>query len=299
MMFLERSAMKNLYLLTLLFLNPPAKEVTVLDILQSTENPPIVSFEEKVSFLEADEVVYAAASVNIRTAPNVDGEKVSTASLNQEIHRIGIGSNGWSQIIYEDKICYMNSRYLSNEKIEIIGKPLEAVPLGTSSQTGIIGGEGNVDAGLLSLAQNYFSKIPRNVVNFLEASEVHIYITDTNLADRFFAGQYSSVMGCTVYAEKNIYIEDRNSAVKSSIIHETGHIIDYLCGWASSSAEFQDCYILEKDSFVEVGKQDNNNTSSISEFFAEVWNQIVLHPESCRASAPGSYEYVLNVMNGL
>lgn len=82
-------------------------------MLQSTENPPIVSFEEKVSFLETDEVVYAATSVNIRKAPNADREgEVSTASLNQEIHRIGIGSNGWSQIIYEDKICYINSKYL-------------------------------------------------------------------------------------------------------------------------------------------------------------------------------------------
>lgn len=291
--------MKNLYLLTLLLLSPPPKEVTVLDILQSTENPPIVSFEEKVSFLEVDEIVYAATSVNIRKAPNVDGEKVSTASLNQEIHRVGIGSNGWSQVIYEDKICYINSKYLSNEKIEIMEKPLEAVPLEISSPTGIIGVEGNVDAGLVSLAQNYFSKIPQNVVNFLEANEVHIYITDTNLANRFFAGQYPSVMGCTIYEDKTIYIEDRHSAVKSSIIHETGHMIDYLCGWASSSTEFQDCYASEKDSFVEIGKRDNNSTSSTLEFFAEVWNQVILYPESCRVSAPRSYEYVRNVMNGL
>lgn len=291
--------MKNLYLLTLLLLSQPSEDVTVLDILQSTENPPSVSFEEKVSFSEVDEVLYATTSVNIRKEPNADGEKISTASLNQEIHRIGIGSNGWSKIIYEDNICYMNSKYLSKEKTEIIEKTLEIVPLETSSPTGIIATEGNVDASFVSLAQNYFSKIPQNVVSFLTANGVHIYITDTNLANRFFAGQYSSVMGCTVYAEKNIYIEDRNSAVKSSIIHEIGHMIDYLCGWASSSEEFQNCYISEKDSFVEVGKRDNNNTSSTIEYFAEVWNQIVLHPDTCQASAPRSYEYVLNVINGL
>lgn len=290
--------MKNLYLLTLLFLSSPSEDINVIDILQTTETPPLVSFEEKVSFSEVDEIVYATTSVNIRNKPNVDGEKISVASFNQEIHRIGIGDNGWSQIIYEDNICYINSNYLSKEKIEIIEKPLEVIAL-ESSSTGIIASEGNVDFNLISTAQNYFYKIPQNVVNYLESNGVHIYITDTNLANRFFAGQFSSVMGCTVYAEKNIYIENRSSAVKSSIIHETGHMIDYLCGWASSTEEFNDCYISEKDSFVEVGKQDNNSTSSTIEYFAEVWNQMILYPESCQSSAPRSYEYVKNIINNL
>ncbi len=282
--------MKNLYLLTLLCFNSPSEDINILEILQTTETPPIVSFEEKISFSEVDEIVYTTTSVNIRKKPNVNSEKVSTAPLNQELNRIGIGDNGWSKIIYENNIYYINSKYLSYEKTEI--KP-EIVSIG------IISKEGNVQDKYVSLAQSYFSKIPQNVINYLETNGVQILITDTNLAERFFTGQYSSVMGCTVYGDKTIYIEDRNSAIKSSIIHETGHMIDCLYGWASSSAEFIDCYNSEKDSFVEVGKQDNNSTSSTSEFFAEVWNQSILYPESCKESAPRSYEYVMNIMNGL
>ena len=106
-------------------------------------------------------------------------------------------------------------------------------------------------------------------------------------------------MGCTVYADKTIYLEDRASAITSFIIHETGHILDYLLGWASSSQEFTEYYNSEKDSFVEVGKQDDNSTSSTMEYFAEVWNQSILYPESCKSSAPNSYAYVTRIISNL
>mgnify|MGYP002868186309 CR=1 FL=1 len=78
-----------------------------------------------------------------------------------------------------------------------------------------------------------------------------------------------------------------------------GHIIDYLSNWASETDEFRTIYEEEKGTFVEVGREDNNSISSTTEFFAEVLNQAILYPDSCKKSAPKSYEYVLNIINNL
>lgn len=258
---------------------------------------------KNVNTQNVDEIVYATTSVNIRELPDKNTNKVGTLSYGTSIKRIGILENGWSKVIYDNKECYINSSYLTIEEPKIESNEINNVSNETSNEevvnNGIIQKEGNVKNSFISLGESYFNKLPTNVQNFLKNNDVKFYITDSNLANRFYSGVYSSVMGVTVYGEKTIYMENRNNAIKLSLIHESGHMIDYLTGTPSSSQEFNEIYQEEKDSFIEIGKQDNNSTSSTIEYFAEVFNQAILYPDSCSSSAPRSYAFVMNIINNL
>lgn len=69
-----------------------------------------------VSFREVNETVYAVKNVNIRKGPGTNYEKVGSLKGGESVVRIGIGSNGWSRVIYNDKERYISSNYLTPEE---------------------------------------------------------------------------------------------------------------------------------------------------------------------------------------
>ncbi|MBQ8806442.1 MAG: phosphodiester glycosidase family protein [Bacteroidaceae bacterium] len=69
-----------------------------------------------VTYTEVNETVYAVSTVNIRKGPGTEYDKVGSLSVGDSIVRIGIGSNGWSKVLYNDVECYMFSDYLSTSK---------------------------------------------------------------------------------------------------------------------------------------------------------------------------------------
>ena len=68
------------------------------------------------SYKEVNETVYATSSVNVRTGPSTDYEKVGQLKEGESVTRIGVGDNGWSKVIYKEKECYISSNYLSTTK---------------------------------------------------------------------------------------------------------------------------------------------------------------------------------------
>ncbi len=67
-----------------------------------------------VQYTDVNEVVMANTQVNIRTAPNTDGDDTIVAPMNpgDMLYRVGIGNNGWSKILFNNEICYAYSSYL-------------------------------------------------------------------------------------------------------------------------------------------------------------------------------------------
>lgn len=64
---------------------------------------------------ETDEVVYAGYDVNMRLVPSTYGPSAGKLKQGESARRIGIGKNGWSQVMYKNQLFYINSRYLSVE----------------------------------------------------------------------------------------------------------------------------------------------------------------------------------------
>lgn len=70
-----------------------------------------------------DEIVYSGHDVNIRMAPSTYAPSIGKLKQGDSVRRIGIGKNGWSQVIYNNQLFFINSRYLSTDPDFVI--PLE------------------------------------------------------------------------------------------------------------------------------------------------------------------------------
>lgn len=81
-------------------------------------NPAYVSTEDPNAVIEwapRNETVYVTAySLYIRETPHTAGKIHDTVTLGTELHRIGYTDN-WSKVIYNGKIMYCGSTYLSTE----------------------------------------------------------------------------------------------------------------------------------------------------------------------------------------
>jgi hypothetical protein len=155
--------------------------------------------------------------------------------------------------------------------------------------------KGNVSQSLINIANEELNKIPSNVLNKFESMGWHIYITDENIAKNYFDGVYSSVQGVTIYTERIILIENRESAIRNSVIHEMGHFLDSVTRYSSYSDEFNEIYNNEVNTF----KSRIVNSSCVrdtAEFFAETFFYMYKNPSKC---TEGAYNYVLEKVNSI
>lgn len=72
--------------------------------------------DQTVTYSVVDEYVYATSDVNIRSGPGTQFKVLDYLPEGDEINRIGIGSDGWSQVYYKGDGAYIRSKYLSYEK---------------------------------------------------------------------------------------------------------------------------------------------------------------------------------------
>lgn len=105
-------------------------------------------------FTECNETVYATGTVNLRSGPGTDNDKVGSLNGGENVTRTGIGTgsaDGWSRITTSDgKTVYVSSNYLSTSKpIQSQNKGTTATPAntgtsksGTSTSTQSGGGGG-------------------------------------------------------------------------------------------------------------------------------------------------------------
>lgn len=89
-------------------------ETESLTEIPSTELP--TSIFETITF-EDYEIYYTSTRVNIRTKPSLAGEVVTTLDLNSEVKIVDYVDGGWSSILYNEKLYWIFSKYLSKDPI--------------------------------------------------------------------------------------------------------------------------------------------------------------------------------------
>lgn len=73
----------------------------------------------EAEYREVDETVYCTGnSVNIRGGAGWEYGAFGQLFKGDTLRRTGIGSNGWSRVVYEDQEAYVSSQYLTTEKVE-------------------------------------------------------------------------------------------------------------------------------------------------------------------------------------
>lgn len=90
----------------------PTETPTEVPAEQPTETP------APYTYTDLDQVMYAKQTVNVRSIPSADGEKLGSLSLNDEVHVTGqCNESGWYRIDYNGGIGYVSNNYLASEKV--------------------------------------------------------------------------------------------------------------------------------------------------------------------------------------
>ena len=81
------------------------------------ENP---ESEQQYTYTDMSATMYATQTVNIRTLPSTDGEKVGSLSANDEIAITGqCNETSWYRFEYNGSTAYVSNSYVSENKVEV------------------------------------------------------------------------------------------------------------------------------------------------------------------------------------
>ena len=159
----------------------------------------------------------------------------------------------------------------------------------TENTKGCISVENGVSSAMYNSVMSYYQIIPYGLRSAIETNGWKIVISNKSLKERFKLSQ--SALAITEYQSKTIYIDNRISACKS-VIHEVGHVVDFLNGSVSLTSSFYEVYISEKDIFTALWQTDSNNTATTIEYFAETFEASVINSQLMKDNCPNTYDYI-------
>ena len=94
---------------------PESRQETEAETLPQSIDPAKYKMEEKFESITA-ETVYVKKSVNIRPQANVNCTALGRLPAGTALIRIGTSKDSWSAVIYEEKVRYVSSDYLSTDE---------------------------------------------------------------------------------------------------------------------------------------------------------------------------------------
>ena len=259
---------------------------------KDSNNPIIITYDENYNIIVEN-------NINVYDNPfyqNPNNIKYSAVTISGECINSYITID--NLFIDKEEVTKLNKEYYEKLAAHESLKALNTAA-NLDEYSNIIQKDGNVNDKWINSANGYWNKIPYNVRKRLINDGWQLYVTDKNIAQSFFFGQYSSVAGVTVYYKNLIYFEDRQSAINISIAHEVGHAIDQTLGFVSNTEEFINIYNQEKDNFIEVDGDGSQAKGSVSEYFAESIQQYIYHNDSLKKNSPQTYEFIKNAINSL
>jgi len=87
--------------------------------ITSTEEP-IPEPQVVYTYTDMTATMYATQTVNVRSLPSTDGEKVGSLSTNQEVLVIGqCNETSWYMFDYNGQTAFVSNKYLTTEKVEV------------------------------------------------------------------------------------------------------------------------------------------------------------------------------------
>lgn len=150
--------------------------------------------------------------------------------------------------------------------------------------------DGYVDDGYVDIVNQQLSVIPAHLQDAFVQDGWSVYVTNINIGQTYYPGQFDMVMATTNYEEHRILIEDRMDAVYESPIHEMGHWFDLYLGFVSNTEFFQEIYNAESASFIRAYGTDCVRDEM--EFFAEGFWYYIVNPSTLKSVSPQLYYFL-------
>ena len=133
--------------------------------------------------------------------------------------------------------------------------------------------------------------IPEEELDIILSSGWDIILTDEDFG--YENGFDMSICGLTLYDDKTIYVSASNWAIRRSTIHEVGHALDYELGYPSDTKEFREIFEEEKYNFTDCTSiGDNHEISDVYEYFASVYQNMILDYEETAAEVPKTVNFI-------
>ena len=146
---------------------------------------------------------------------------------------------------------------------------------------------------------NYY-RIPEVARNKFEDFGGVLSITNENLGEKFFNDSSKHIVAVTSYKgsskECSINIGTKDA---TSVLHEMGHFVDYVCGYLSDTEEYKGIWGSEVEAFKSFHYTADENTSTANEYFAESFQVYIESPNELQEKCPQSYGYIVNTLNHL
>lgn len=233
--------------------------------------------------------MYTNNGLNLRNGPGVDYEKLASIPINTQVTVVGhVADSTWVKIIYQDKEYYCSGNYLSQNKT-VVEAPK---PVDTNSYGSFVTGEPGSSSEVVLAANKYWTNnVPKWLRDKYVANGWKMVVSAQPLNQRF--GYSGSIAAVTSSGVQTIYLDNRTSVMARAMIHELGHFVDCINGWVSCTDEFQEIFEAEKHKYkdpTDVG--DKHHTSNSTEYFAEVFSNIIMLGKSSLGDVPETYNFV-------
>ena len=85
----------------------------------NTETSPKEDNVSTYTVTDMTKTMYAKQSVNLRSGPSTDYEKVGSLTTNQEVTVTGQADTGWYRINYNGGVAFVSNNYLNDTKVEV------------------------------------------------------------------------------------------------------------------------------------------------------------------------------------
>lgn len=184
------------------------------EAVESEASEPETS-EPKFTVTEVTATKYATQSVNVRSGPSTDYDKIGGLTTNQEVQVTGQASTGWWRIQYNGSEAYVSDKYLSDSKVE---KP-------AASETPSNGG--NSTAGTGSTASNLADSYPKN--QWIDMGDYFFIMCNSEEeSDNYYMSCFDNHDDYNIratlksrYPDRNTIVDGGRFIVRVSALHKT------------------------------------------------------------------------------
>ncbi|MBO5292489.1 MAG: SH3 domain-containing protein [Lachnospiraceae bacterium] len=169
------------------------------------------------TYTDMDATMYAQQTVNIRSIPDTDGEKLGSLSANDEVKVTGqCAETGWYRIEYNGNAAYVSNSYLGTDKAEVKAD----TPVTDTTQT--------ASSGYKIVLKSGYSYVNTTVSSYTEACAVFSAIgyTPWQIIDEGDKNVWAYCIVCHApYTEKGTHSEDFDHTESQivSILEERGY----------------------------------------------------------------------------
>ncbi len=132
------------------------------------------------------------------------------------------------------------------------------------------------------------------LADFAEQGWTLRYTAQKDLSAYMPGDSTGHVTGVTLFAEKTVYVLASSREIVEATGHEFGHYVDWRLGWPSQEEGFARAWEAEREAYADVAGE--YQAKDQKEFFASVYNDILLKRDARRACAPQAFALVEKTM---